>query len=372
MRTEETGAQFALLSFTLAVFWVVCFPCNLAGQTSVIDVGNRKQLLFDDRFTASKVGFRTTMNPATRVEEPVIVADRPWEKKRFSGGQNVLQDNGTLKMWYTVQGEDGNWYLCCATSKDGLHWAKPALGIINYQGSAENNIVFAGTERTIYGAQATVFKDPHADPSRRFKLVYGSTIKSASDAASLPEVFTWDYSDAEPHKAHIFISGAYSADGLHWKPVGNLRIIDWYQDSQDVAFWDDTIGKYVLFVRWNHEKLDRSIARSESADFEHFPQPQLVLTPDPVDPVITDLYYSAAVKYPYADSAYLLFPTVFYHAPLDKGGPDGCEAQLATSRDGVSFARPWRKAFLGVGLEGRFDASQVYMGPGMLKIGDEL
>src|SRR5262249_23519347 len=131
------------------------------------------------------------------------------------------------------------------------------------------------------------------------------------------------------------------ADGIHWTSSTRLRIIDWYGDSHDVAFWDDRIQKYVLFVRWNHERWDRSIGRSESADFENFPKPSLVLTPDELDPEITGLYYSSALKYPYAEDAYFLFPSTFFHSEKDFGGTiDGPEIQLAPSRDGIHFKRP--------------------------------
>ena len=69
--------------------------------------------------------------------------------------------------------------MCYATSKDGLHWMKPNLGIVRYQRTAENNIVFAGTERTTYAGQATAFIDPHADARGRFILVYGSPPRPA-------------------------------------------------------------------------------------------------------------------------------------------------------------------------------------------------
>ncbi len=338
-----------------------------------IDVGTAKQLLFDDALIASKVGFTATMNPAARMDGPVLVTDKPWEKVRFTDGPSVIEDEGVLKMWYTCMDEEKRWYVCYATSRDGLHWEKPNLGLISFRGSKENNIVFAGTKQLIYAAQGSVFMDPSDRGPRKFKMVYGSYPRSGKWPPGLPEVFTYDYSEARRKRTNSSISAAYSPDGLRWTPGEKLRIIDWYYDTRDVAFWDDRIQKYVLFVRWNHETHDRSIGRSESADFESFPKPRLVLTPDARDPEVTGLYNSAAVKYPYADRAYFLFPSALYHSRGDVGGgPDGAEVQIATSRDGARFQRPWRKAFLGVGLEGQFDARQIYMGKDLIRRGDEL
>jgi hypothetical protein len=338
-----------------------------------LDIGDRKQLLIDEMLVASSTGFALTLHSATAHHEPVLLADRPWEARRLSTGQSVLEHEGAYKMWYTALSAEGDWYLCYATSKDAMHWTKPSLGLIEYQGSKDNNIVFAGSDRTNYAGQFSVFEDPTDPGPRRFKLVYGSTPKRAGDAAGLPDVVTYDYSEAIWKKTQHFISAAFSPDGLRWTPSKQLRMVDWYTDTQDVAYWDDRIRKYVLFVRWNHERWNRSIGRSESADFERFPPPSLILTPDELDPEVTGLYNSAAMKYPYADNAYFMFPSAFFHIEGGKGGSiDGSEIQLATSRDGVRFRRPWRRAFLGIGPEGRFDASQVYMGTGMLRIKDDL
>jgi len=60
------------------------------------------------------------------------------------------------------------WFLLYATSKDGVVWEKPELGLHGFDGSTKNNVV----ARDVAGG-AGVFKDPHdPDPARRYKLVY--------------------------------------------------------------------------------------------------------------------------------------------------------------------------------------------------------
>ena len=34
--------------------------------------------------------------------------------------------------------------ICYATSKDGVTWAKPELGLVEYEGSTANNILWRG------------------------------------------------------------------------------------------------------------------------------------------------------------------------------------------------------------------------------------
>ena len=339
-------------------------------QANPLAFGTTKQLLFDDALVEAKEGFATTMNPATRSNTPVLTAEKPWERHGCSC-PTVMLDEGVYKMWYTANGEDGAMRECYATSTDGMHWERPNLGLIDYQGSRNNNIIPLRHE--------TIFKDPSAEPERRFKSisgggkydyvsVYGGGARFRYDE-NPPE--TWHYGS---------VAGAYSPDGIHWTACDKL-IMPWYTDTRNVAFWDDRIQKYVAYVRWNEYlrvedgaqrgSFDyRAIARSESADYENFPAPEKILEPDFDDPEDADmwgggLYDTAAVKYPFADDAYFIFTAAYYHTT------DALDIQLAVSRDGINFTR-WREPFVRLGPDGAFDSLMLYMGVGMLPINDEL
>ena len=55
--------------------------------------------------------------------------------------------NGVYHLLYrgmdTASGREGpdTQYLCLATSKDGITWEKPSLGLVDFRGSKDNNIV---------------------------------------------------------------------------------------------------------------------------------------------------------------------------------------------------------------------------------------
>jgi hypothetical protein len=339
-------------------------------QSNPLALGTAKQLLFDDALIEAKEGFTTTMNPAMRSNTPVLTSEKSWERHGCSC-PTVMLDEGIYKMWYTANGEDGVARECYATSTDGIHWERPNLGLIDYQGSRNNNIIPLRHE--------TIFKDPSAEPERRFKsisgggkydyvAVYGGGARFRYDE-NPPE--TWHYGS---------VAGAYSPDGIHWTACEKL-LMPWYTDTRNVAFWDDRIQKYVAYVRWNEYlraedgaqrgSFDyRAIARSESTDFENFPVPEKILEPDFDDPEDADmwgggLYDTAAVKYPLADDAYFIFTAAYYHTT------DALDIQLATSRDGIHFTR-WREPFVRLGPDGAFDSLMLYMGVGVLPIGDEL
>ena len=64
-----------------------------------IDVGSEKQLMFDERFIDSSENVELTMNPPTMGEEPVLVADRPWETQ-IGGYNTVIREGDKFRMWY--------------------------------------------------------------------------------------------------------------------------------------------------------------------------------------------------------------------------------------------------------------------------------
>ena len=363
-----------------------------------LHVGDRKYLLLDDALAEEKTGFTLTMNPASRADEPVLSPERPWEVGGILGDSNVsvMDDDGEYKLWYAVMypqtetseadvtladlkpfdaktsadilASERRAVLCYATSKDGIHWTKPDVGIFEYRGSRKNNMLM------IDRLGSTVFRDPTARRDKRYKMIYGG-------GPRLPHVHIHD--DVPTKDIYHAIYGAHSPDGMHWKPYRG-PIIPWYTDTTNVAYWDDRIEKYVAFVRWNegmvfrdgktvtdkgHRLRYRAIGRTESDDFRSFPSPTKIMEPTPEErePYATavDFYNASAAKYPFAADSYFLFSSNFYHEP------DTLDVHLCTSRDGVDYTR-WREPFVSPGLGNAFDCKCVYMAAGMIRRGDHL
>jgi hypothetical protein len=79
---------------------------------------------------------------------------------------------------------------------------------------------------------------------------------------------------------------------------------------------------------------------------------------------VVDFYMSAAVKYPWADNAYYMFPTAYCHyipdmlAEFSKDLPTNAgplDTQFAASRDGIAWERYDRCPFVPLGMKGEFD-----------------
>ncbi|MFA6175071.1 MAG: hypothetical protein WC765_00660 [Phycisphaerae bacterium] len=366
-----------------------------------------KVLLFDDQYTENKHGFKTTLNPARRIDGAVLYPDQPWECAGFCGdsGMTVLKEDGIYKMWYMISNpepetpKDGKatqlemanldlqnvpkkfmadiscssrYYLCYATSNDGVVWKKDHLGVYEVLGNKNNNIVFSGR------LSATVFIDPTTAPDKKYKMIHGGSIR-------LPH---WHKQQNKfIRMAYTGIYGAYSADGIHWQST-EKPIIPWYTDTTNVCYWDERIKKYVAYVRVDKDMIYdsgktlmlgpghdtyRLIARTESDDFENFPPPQIILEPRPeevenylkdygkgIEDKGLDFYNTAAIKYPFSEGVYLLFPSYLYHES------DTAEVHIATSRDGIHYTRH-DEPFVRLGEPGAFDKKQMYMAAGMIK-----
>ena len=114
------------------------------------------------------------------------------------------------------------------------------------------------------------------------------------------------------------------------------------------------------------EKAERWEGAS-SATFDRFEPLTLTLENDDADGANTDLYNPAVVRYPGADKAYFMFPSVYRHAS------DTLDIHVAVSRDGVHWSWPERgHPFIALGAGADFDSGSLYMGQGMLVVGSEI
>ncbi len=309
------------------------------------NVGSAKQLLFDDAFLETHTGLWWRICPPRKTGERNLVADKPWEDFLVNAWCTVMEDDGRYRMWYEAYDKsytsDLQARYCYAESTDGIHWTKPSLGIETFNGSTDNNILFNGLGgEGVHGG--TVFKDPTAPEAQRYKFVYLGPVG----------------------KEQYAVHGAVSPDGLHWTPCPGGPILEVSSDTQTVCFFDERLGRYVTYCRlWTP---DRTVGRSESESFLSFPPAEEVLACDERDPADADLYNNAAIKYPYAENAYLIFTSMYHHTG------DNLDVHLAVSRDGVHWTRPERRPYLANGNPGEMDDATIYAGVGVLRTGDEL
>ena len=291
--------------------------------------------LHDDLLVADSSG--VVIEPATLEKHrgnPVLVHDKPWEV----GSLNytcVLQDadEASYKMWYQMvtTSEDGVRRSAChyAVSRDGLNWEKPALGLVEFDGSTENNILFVESENVRGTPSYWVIKDyAEPDPSKRYKMMRHS----------------WDFQGRAAQMG-------WSSDGVRWtfSQFGNMT---GSIDSQNVFFWDNQAGQYVGYFR-SHTGGLRSIARATSPDTFHWSRMTTVHQPDQRDPPTWHLYTPGIWKLGMARQAYVMITTGFDEESHAAYG------QLGVSRDGVAWHR-FRQPFTSLGNGDDWDGGAIY------------
>lgn len=321
-----------------------------------------RHLFLDPSLLARVENAQLSVQPPRRAET-VIRPDRPWEQLMISFFLTVREEEGKLRMWYICRDKENRPNLAYAESRDGIAWTKPNLGIADYAGSRENNLVGLGN------LEGVVFQDPNGTGTERY--VYVSTGKGGGSNA--------------PTGLYRFTS----PDGLRWQRDPQ-PIIRAGSDTQNVTFWDERLGAYVLYIRgWTKwRKVNRIVLPSLKSPFPVVParagshyfdeEVPSVFAADERDPARTDVYNMAAQPYVLDPSWYVAFPAFlrragFTAAPGYQGKHIGTvEVQFAGSRDGVVWQRYDRASYASPGLASPDKKNMCFMGTGLVVRGDEI
>jgi len=300
-------------------------------------------------------GVRITQE-AARKTRPWLPPDQPWEQS--ISWCTVLKEGARYRCWYQTRlnpapqdlaMSDGRGMelkgsaLAYAESTDGLVWTKPALNVLSYNGTTQNNLV------SPYANGGSVFRDDHGPPEERYKAFHFDELPRAETGAPA---------------ASSKLYGLYavtSPDGYRWKRHSK-PLIRYFSDTDNIAAWDSLLGKYVGFFR--HHFSERTISRAETDDFWNWPPPQPLLYSDPQDAPADDYYTSGYTVYPDDPSLRLLFAAI-YHRDTDL-----VDVRLAISRDGRVFQWLSREPILRHGLVGEWDAGAVYAAPNLVHLPD--
>ncbi|HNS22854.1 MAG TPA: hypothetical protein PKH24_20310 [Sedimentisphaerales bacterium] len=307
---------------TIVVLIASAQTIAVAAAQEPIALADRWELFVDDYFIEKIEG-----EVALRLHEPipqevVIVHDKPWEGNSC-GYHTIFQDGPLYRMYYrgwnhdmTTQKQTHPAVVCYAESRDGIHWDRPALDLVEFQGSKQNNIIWAGA-----GTHNFVpFKDAHPQcpPDARYKAV---AVGEGEDSGAL---FAFK-----------------STDGLRWQMLVEKPILTQGAfDSQNLAFWDAFRGQYCCYFR-DFRDGRRDIKVSTSRDFLNWTQAEWLQFPD-VGP--EHLYTNAVMPYYRAPHLFVGFPTRFLP---DRGSLT--EGLFMSSRDGRTFRR-WAQVFIRPGL----------------------
>jgi len=305
-----------------------------AAADSDLDIGDRKQFFIDDHLVESKQKVVRELHQPVRYEKnPVLIGDQAWESWIVEAhGRPVVFDPKTKQwmMYYVswVPDKDAAYhqrYLAAlATSVDGIVWKKPRLGQFEWNGSRDNNILNVGQQNWMRRPNV-VYDENESDPRRRFKMTFVDVIDGKTA-----------------------IVRAASPDGIQWHRLGEPWRNSGFGHNLNVLGWDPRNGQYVLFPRVVVERRV-GVGRATSKDFVSWTDPKPIIIPEKDE---THLEFKGLAGFAY-EGAYWGSLWVFQ-------GVERAESELAFSRDGVEWTRPFRgQMFFPRGQAGQWDCEMV-------------
>ncbi len=326
----------------------------------------RRFLCWDESFIEKSENVTVRQHSPER-REIALFCDDEWEGVH-NGYGGIVKVGDTYRLYYRACGgrvrfdmekgrEPSVSVVCVAESGDGIHFKKPIVGIYEYNGSRQNNIVFMREEKL---DNFSVFCDenPACPPDERFKAL-------AKYYGERPQL------------------GYYaSEDGYHFRFVRFLDIKGTF-DTYNVTFWDKKTEQYFLYYR-NFHKPDgtptlydaknelvnvRNVSLATSKDFlawEDHGRIQFLAGQEDIQ-----LYTNQIERYLREENTFIGFPVrylyrvdgqeCFCEMPawdrrsrvIDRFGREGAaltDCTVMTSRDGFTFNRR-DEAFLTPGVE---------------------
>lgn len=349
---------------------------DIAGNAS----GPWRRLFLDAMVVERSEGLTRVFHAARKYEQnPVLPFDKPWEgdaPKRGSGPYlygTVMHDDGRLRMWYhCYHRRYGAYFNLYAESTDGIHWDKPSLGLVEFEGSKDNNLIITKCEEGEIEEP-----DLHRGGGRCHNP---SVIKRTGNVPADERYVLYCYGQDYRHSRM-----AYSPDGLRWTFVKDTARNALFPSGDVLNFFFDPYRQRYVATRKSGNRRGRAagIAWSRNGTSWETPLKGPVMIAADLDPDATQIYGMPVFPY---QGLYVGLPWVYnarwfksggytdqrlYEA--EKGSPRTMDAQFAWSWDLINWTRPpERKPFIPRGKAGEFDCDMIYTARAPVQMGDEL
>jgi hypothetical protein len=337
---------------------VVQLHSLLAWAQETLDLQpNRKQLFIDD-YVVSKISNlqRKLHQPIKYPENPILRPQHPWE--------NLIVQTRNAPFWDPVENVWKLFYMafalyksqnvhtsCYAISRDGIQWEKPALNLVEWQGSKKNNLLtrYESEDSFLYH----VLYDPRDVPARRYKGLFG--VLNRQPAVS-PDGYRWTLlsvpsipSQDESQLNYDELSNQFIATVKHEGPYGRSVYL---AVSKDFDQW--TKPEMIFHADGRDQELGRDRIAQRLTDPRFFP-----LTINKPDAYNTDIYNMPVFSY---EGLYLGMPMKFNQSgPTPIGNQDGFHhIELVSSRDLRRWSRVADRAIF---------IPNSYAGPGVYDTG---
>lgn len=232
--------------------------------------------------------------------------------------------------------------LAYAESDDGIHWTKPNLGLVDFEGSRENNLLFR------YAHGTGIFLDEEErDPAKRYKLV----------------------TKVEYPGQHGYMAVNFSEDGIHWGEMIQWPRWNPQADSHNFPFRDKIDGMFKVVTRiWKNGVRVSCIC--SSPDFINWSEPREIIRGDGFESQV----YSMPVFW--YEGMYLGLASMFHEGDRSAPDFDTVDLELTSAATSDRFDRVAPYQYLiprgeGHYPDGAFDCACIYAAA-PLDMGDKL
>ncbi len=253
----------------------------------------QRQLFLDDR-TIEEVHqlVRVMHRPEKRgaVVRPDIPSDGTLIQTRCEPVW-VPEDGDFKLIYYAYGGGALGTGMALAVSKDGLHWTKPRLGLVEVRGTTDNNWIaidpsVTAPNRAIDGV---VYDPDDPDPNRRFKALLGAINRRP----------------------------AISPDCIHWTLTGSEEI----PSSDESHFLYDSDRRQFHAIVKTSNAYGRAFAIASSTGFEHWTPNRPLFGADAVDQEMAPAIIRRRIADPHMLGPLFVEPEPGTDAPRPDDGP---------------------------------------------------
>ena len=200
----------------------------------MIDIQNRRECFFDDYLIDKEKSTVEIRLHKPQRKKVLLELYRTWEPNLCTFFC-MIRAEGLWKAYY-VCNHPKNKYVAYMESEDGEYWVRPNLGIVEFNGSKENNILF----------DVEMLKEFDFTGFDNMSVFYDENPLCPADE-KYKMVAWW--------QGHAALTTLLSADGIHFT---KSRFItdDGAFDSQNRAFYSASHKKYFCYYRGEHAPAD--------------------------------------------------------------------------------------------------------------------
>jgi hypothetical protein len=325
---------------------------------------DRTLLFVDDQDILYRAGTRRILEkPVRHARNPLITEDKPWEMAIAWTSVHRDKATGKYQLWYQAyagkraQLKTHECVVCYAESADGITFTKPALGLFDFNGEKNTNIVLIGSG--LYGdryCNSVIVDAKEPDANKRYKMLYYDWAKTAKGElvaglhlAFSPDGIRWTKHPDAPLYTTSFGGKKLQPPFFNENPYSETTLPDGRMKRQllkpismsDAAdpLYDPKRKVWAIYgkawipgpdggLAWKH-----GMGRIESHDLLHWSKPQIVCFPDEQDGALE--FHTSPVFFRH-DGYFSL------NQILNRPGGGTMDIEFMLSRDGLDWQRPFR------------------------------